>query len=151
VNKQRVTFDLVLRELENNHFAVLSTISEDGMAYSAGVNYGIAVSGRDFTIYMMTRRHLQKARNIALNPTVSLVVPVPRRLLWFLPPATIQLHGRAEIREWTDEDGSAAFRGFWMGRRILDAYMGRLQGLGVEDAHGVGCGKGTYPARRSER
>ena len=72
----------------------------------------------------MTRRHLRKARNITQNPNVSLVVPLPRRLLWFLPPATIQLHGRAEIVDWTDEDGTDVFRRFWMGRRILSGYRG---------------------------
>ena len=70
----------------------------------------------------MTRRHLQKARNIARDPHVSLVVPLTRRLLWFLPPPTIQLHGRAEIVDWTDEAGTDVFRRFWMGRRILEAY-----------------------------
>jgi len=70
----------------------------------------------------MTRRHLQKARNIAVNPAVSLVVPLMRRVLWFLPPPTIQLHGRAEILDWSDEDGTDVFRHFWMGRRILEAY-----------------------------
>jgi hypothetical protein len=71
----------------------------------------------------MTRRHLQEARNIAQNPNVSLVVPLTRRLLWFLPPLTIQLHGRAEIVDRTDEEGTEVFRRFWMGRRILDAYQ----------------------------
>ena len=50
------------------------------------------------------------------------VVPVTRRLLWFVPPATIQLQGRAEILDWTDPAGTDVFRSFWMGRRILQAY-----------------------------
>ena len=87
------------------------------------MNYGVSRPGRDLVIYVMTRTHLQKARNIAQNPSVSLVVPLTRRLLWFLPPPTIQLHGRAEIVDWTDEEGTEVFRRFWMGRRILDAYQ----------------------------
>lgn len=86
------------------------------------MNYGVSRRGRDLAIYVMTRRHLQKARNIAANPAVSLVVPLMRRLLWLLPPPTIQLHGRAEILDWTDEEGTDVFRRFWMGRRILEAY-----------------------------
>ena len=73
-------------------------------------------------IDVMTRRHLEKVRNIAANPRGSLVVPVPRRFLWFLPPATLQLQGRVEIRDGQDAEGTRVFRGFWLGRRILDAY-----------------------------
>src|SRR5262245_20736693 len=121
--EQRVTFDLVLTKIREQNFAVLSTVSEEGRPHSAGVNYGVSRPGSDFLIYVMTRKHLKKARNIAWNPSVSLVVPLTRRFLWFLPPPTIQLHGRAEILDWTDEAGTEIFRHFWMGRRILEAYQ----------------------------
>jgi general stress protein 26 len=124
VKNQRVTFELVLSHLRKRDFAVLSTVSKEGRPHSVGVNYGVSRPGRDFVIYVMTRRHLQKARNIAQNPNVSLVVPLTRRLLWFLPPPTIQLHGQTEIVDWTDEEGTDVFRRFWMGRRILEAYQG---------------------------
>lgn len=120
--EQRVTFDLVLRELRAHNFAVLATVDEDGAPDSAGVNYGVSAPGCDLALYVMTRRHLKKTRNIAQNPRVALVIPLPRRLLWFVPPATIQLRGRAEILDWTDEEGTNAFQHFWMGRRILAAY-----------------------------
>jgi nitroimidazol reductase NimA-like FMN-containing flavoprotein (pyridoxamine 5'-phosphate oxidase superfamily) len=120
--EQRVTFDLVLRELRAHNFAVLATVDEDGAPDSAGVNYGMSAPGRDLALYVMTRRHLKKTRNIARNPRVALVIPLPRRLLRFVPPATIQLRGRAEILDWTDEEGTNAFRRFWMGRQILAAY-----------------------------
>ena len=120
--KDRVTVDLVLTQLRKHDFAVLSTVGEENKPHSAGVNYGVSRLGRDFAIYVMTRRHLQKARNIAVNPAVSLVVPLMRRLLWFLPPPTIQLRGRAEILDWTDEGGTDVFRHSWLGRRILEAY-----------------------------
>jgi hypothetical protein len=120
--KGRVTGELVISQLRKRDFAVLSTVSEERRPHSAGVNYGVSRPGRDLAIYVMTRRHLQKARDIAVNPAVSLVVPLMRRLLWFLPPPTIQLRGRAEILDWTDEDGTDVFRRFWMGRRILEAY-----------------------------
>jgi general stress protein 26 len=119
--KRDTMLTAVLAALRNNHFAVLSTVGGNG-PHSAGVNYGLTIEGRGVFMYVMTRRHLRKARNIATNPAVSLVVPVPRRLLWFVPPGTIQLHGRAEILEWTDEAATKVFCRFWIGRRILRAY-----------------------------
>jgi general stress protein 26 len=123
VKEQRVTFELVEHQLRKHNFAVLSTVSEAERPHSAGVNYGVSRRGRDFALYVMTRKHLLKARNIARNPNVALVIPLTRRFLWFLPPPTIQLHGRAEILDWTDEAGTDVFRRFWMGRRILEAYQ----------------------------
>ena len=123
VKPHRVTVELVLRHLRKRNFAVLSTISEEGRPHSVGVNYGVSPPGRDLVIYVMTRRHLQKARNITRNPHVLLVVPLTRRLLWFVPPPVIQVHGRAEILDWIDAKGTEVFRNFWMGRRILEAYQ----------------------------
>jgi general stress protein 26 len=119
---ERVTLEIVLNELRRCHFAVLSTVDTEGISHSAGVNYGVSKPGDGLAIYVMTRRHLQKARNVAQNPNVSLVIPIPRLLLWFVPPATIQLRGHAEILDGTDKVGTEVFRHFWMGRRILDAY-----------------------------
>ena len=169
-----VTFELVLSHLRKRDFAVLSTIGKGGRPHSVGVNYGVSEPGRAFVIYVMTRKHLQKARNIAENPNISLVVPLTRRLLWFLPPPTIQLHGQAQIVDWADEEGTDVFRRFWMGRRILKAYReshqhgetricftedhsrsrglhvhGRLQHLATPEAHGIGSGQGRHPSRVS--
>ncbi len=123
VREQPVTIETVLHHLRKHNFAVLSTVSNDGMPASAGVNYGISRPGHELAVYIMTRTHLQKTRNIAQNPNVSVVVPLARRLLWFLPPPTIQLHGRAEILDWTDAEGTDVFRHFWIGRRILASYQ----------------------------
>jgi len=118
----RVTFELVLAELCKHHFAVLSTVDDGGTPHAAGVTYGASSTERELALYVMTRRHLRKARDIAERPQVALVVPLERRFLRILPPATIQLHGRAEILDWTDAVGTDVFRGFWLGRRILAAY-----------------------------
>jgi len=118
----RVTPALILRQLRTHNFAVLSSVDEEGQPGSAGVNYGVSARDVDLAIYVMTRRHLQKTRNIQRNPRVALVVPLRRRWFGFLPPATIQLTGHAEILDEDDPAGCAVFRGFWMGRRILTAY-----------------------------
>jgi nitroimidazol reductase NimA-like FMN-containing flavoprotein (pyridoxamine 5'-phosphate oxidase superfamily) len=76
VQEKRVTFEVVLSHLRTRDFAVLSTISNEGRPHAVGVNYGVSRLGRDFVIYVMTRRHLQKARNITQNPNVSLVIPL---------------------------------------------------------------------------
>lgn len=117
----RVTPAVILKQLRRQHFAVLSTVGGDGSPHSAGVSYGATRTG-PLVLYVMTRRHLLKARNIAADPRVSLVIPVPRLGLTFLPPATMQLHGRAELLGWDDPGGTAVFERFWMGRRILEGY-----------------------------
>jgi hypothetical protein len=116
------TPDLVVRQLRRRHFAVLATVGRLGAPHSAGVSYGCTGPGDRLVIYVMTRRHLLKSRDIASDPRVSMVVPVPRSLLTFLPPATMQLHGRAELLDWDDPGGTAVFESFWMGRRILRGY-----------------------------
>jgi hypothetical protein len=117
-----LTADSVLRELSRNHFAVLSTVGSDGAPHSAGVNYGVASAAGKVALYVMTRTHLQKARDIRSDSRVALVVPITRRFAWFLPPATIQLRGRAEVVDGTDDVGTVVFSRFWIGRRILKAY-----------------------------
>jgi hypothetical protein len=115
-----LAYATVARQIRRQHFGVLATSDASGIPASAGVTYGLAPAGT--VLYVMTRRHLQKARNIVANSDVSLVIPVPRRALWSLPPATIQLHGQAHIVNWTDAEGRATFTGFWLGRQILDSY-----------------------------
>jgi len=117
-----LTLELVLRELRAHDFAILSTVAKDGSPDSAGVSYGVSPRDDELVLYIMTRRHLKKVRNIAINPRISVVVPLKRRILWFAPPATIQLHGAAEVLDWADVEGTSVFRGFWIGRMILRGY-----------------------------
>jgi Pyridoxamine 5'-phosphate oxidase len=111
---QHVTLQVVLDALRKNHFAVLSTADERGTPHSAGVNYGLATESGSLELYVMTRKHLRKALNIARNPEVSMVVPVPRRLLRFLPPATIQLQGASGDAGLDGRDGN------WGVQPVLD-------------------------------
>lgn len=120
--KTHLTYATVLRAIRRQHFAVLATSDPAGRPASAGITYGVSGSGS--AIYVMTRRHLQKARNVVANPRVSLVIPTPRRLLWWVPPGTIQLTGRAEVIDWTDQDATRVFSEFWLGRHIVDSYRG---------------------------
>jgi general stress protein 26 len=117
--KATLTYAEVLHEIRRSHFAVLSTTDTTGPA-SAGITFGVSGSGT--TIYVMTRRHLQKTRNIIANPRVSLVIPRPRRMLWLIPPATIQLSGHADVLDWADDEGLQVFSQFLLGRQILRSY-----------------------------
>src|SRR5215213_1909658 len=67
----RVTFDRVLAELCRHHLAVLSTVGDDGTPHAAGVTYGAAYARSELMLFVMTRRHLRKARDIAHRPRVA--------------------------------------------------------------------------------
>lgn len=120
MSQHALAYPAVLRILRRQHFAVLATADAAGQPASAGVTYALAPSGT--VLYVMTRRHLQKARNIATNNKVSLVIPLPRRMVGLIPPATIQLHGEASILDWTDTDARAVFSSFLLGRQIIKSY-----------------------------
>lgn len=128
-----VTFDRVVRELRRRDFAVLSTVTPECRPHSVGVVYGVSLPGRPFRLYVMTRRQLRKTRNVVENSNVSLVVPLTRRLLWFVPPPCIQFQGTAEVLDRDDPGGVETFRSFAMGRRILTMYeeMARRGETGV--------------------
>lgn len=119
---RRAAFDAVLRELQKNHFGVLSTMTKDGHSHSTGVFYSLSPSARPLELYIMTRTKLKKARNITNNPNVSFVVPLRRRFLTFVPPPCIEFQGKAEILDWKNQIGATAFKTSFMGRTIVNAY-----------------------------
>jgi Pyridoxamine 5'-phosphate oxidase len=121
------SFDGAMRALRRRSFAVLATADAEARPQSAGVVYALPPRGAAF--YVMSRRHLQKARNVAVNRHVSLVVPLRRAVLGFVPPPCIQFQGTAELLGRDDADGTRAFESFALGRAILRSYA-RLERRG---------------------
>lgn len=119
---RRVTFQIVLNELKRRNFGVISTVTKDGRCHSTGITYAVSLIEGPLEIYVMSRRKNRKVRNIMANPNVSVVVPLTRRLLTFLPPPCIQFQGKAEILDWKDEAGVRTFKVSYVNRTILGMY-----------------------------
>jgi len=115
-----LTFDELMRRLRARHFAVLATVDDQGAPHASAITY--AASPRRMEFFAMTRRHLAKARNLRIHRDVALVVPLPRRVLRFVPPPTVQFRGTAEVLEPTDTEAQEVFRSFLLGRAILKMY-----------------------------
>ena len=116
---RELSFDRVEREIRDRSFGVLSTISVDHRPHSTGVLYGVSLRDRPFALYVTTSRDNKKARNIARNPNVSFTIPIPRRLLRFLPPHCVQFQGTAQILSFEDEDAGNAFSQSLVLREVL--------------------------------
>lgn len=82
---------LVHRALAKRSFATIATTSPAGWPHVAGVIYEFV----DGKLYINTMRNSRKARNIAANSHVAIVVPIRRVPVG--PPSTIQFQGDAEI------------------------------------------------------
>ena len=99
-----VTTESVWRALGAHTFAVLSWVTPQGGARSAGIIY--LVKGRKLIIGAESTSW--KARHIRANPRVSMTVVSGRRIVFLpwisLPDATITFHGRARVIEPTDID-----------------------------------------------
>jgi hypothetical protein len=83
--------DRVRKAIDKRSFATLATTSPAGRPHVAGVLYEAV----DDTLYVSTMRSSRKARNIAANPNVAVVVPIRR--LPVGPPSTVQFQTTAEI------------------------------------------------------
>jgi general stress protein 26 len=86
------------RAIRRHHFAVLSTVSPAGHPHAAGVSY-CAVDER---LYVNTHRASRKARNVAADGRVGLVVPVRR--LPVGPPFNVQFQGTAALLAQDDPE-----------------------------------------------
>jgi general stress protein 26 len=88
--------DLVVRAMARRTFCFLSTVSPSGHPHGAGVLYAAV----DTTLYVNTFRATRKARNIAAEPRVGVVVPVRR--LPIGPPSAVQFQGSADLLDPDD-------------------------------------------------
>lgn len=82
----------VIRAINKRSFATLSTTSAADRPHGAGVIYEAVGSN----LYVNTLRTSRKARNIAANPHVGVVIPI-RRVPVGGPPSTVQFQGTAEV------------------------------------------------------
>ncbi len=89
----------VWQEMQKELFAVLGMVTETGEARTIGVVYIL----QDQKVYILTGEDTWKARHIRQNPSVSITVPIPKRipfLSWIkIPSATISFAGRASVIE----------------------------------------------------
>ncbi len=88
----------VRRAIRRRSFAVLSTVSPAGFPHAAGVGYASV----DTTLYVNTERSSRKARNVAADDRVAVVIPVRR--LPVGPPFTMQFQGRATVLSMDDPE-----------------------------------------------
>jgi general stress protein 26 len=86
----------ITKILARGSFCVLATTSAAGHSHAAGVVFDWA----DSSMYIHTMRSSRKARNIADNPHVAIVVPARR--LPVGPPFTVQFQATAAIVSMTD-------------------------------------------------
>ena len=103
------TFAYIEKLLRRKNFGVLTTITPEGKPHSVGVVYAVSPPSQPFSIYLITRLVLKKARNIHNNPNVSFVVPFPHYVFRTVPPACIQFQGKAEL---ISIDNSIAMKAF---------------------------------------
>jgi hypothetical protein len=86
----------VRKVIDSKTFATLATTSPAGRPHVAGVLYDAA----DGALWVHTMRSSRKARSIAANPHVAVVIPF--RKLPAGPPYTVQFQGTAELVEMDD-------------------------------------------------
>jgi general stress protein 26 len=91
-----VELDLVKKVVGRRSFCLLSTVSANDRPHAAGLIY-VPVGT---TLYVNTFRGSRKARNIATNPHVGVVVPVRRMPIG--PPSAVQYQATAEILDRED-------------------------------------------------
>ena len=88
----------VRKAVASRSFATISTVSEAGFPHAAGVIY-VPIGDE---LYIHTMRSSRKARNVAANDRVGVVVPV--RKLPVGPPFTVQFQARAELMAMDDDE-----------------------------------------------
>ena len=125
-----VSFRTVETEMRRRNYGILSTVARNGRPHSTSVTYAVSARSRPLALYIVTDRRSKKARNIGRNPNVAFVVPVPRSP-GFLPPASIQFQGTAEIVPVTDETAQKAFNASFVLRMILKAQFAQKREVSI--------------------
>ncbi|MEM9565597.1 MAG: pyridoxamine 5'-phosphate oxidase family protein [Actinomycetota bacterium] len=96
----------LLKAIDSRSFAVLSTVSPAGFPHAAGVQYVLVDGDGDGdggpVLFSHTMRSSRKARNVAADDRVGVVIPV--RKLPVGPPFTVQFQGRAEVLDMDDPE-----------------------------------------------
>jgi len=81
----------VWRAVERRSFCTLATASATGEPHVAGVLYAVA----DRVLYLTTRTHSKKGRNLRANARVAVCIPVRRYPIG--PPFCVQFRATAEL------------------------------------------------------
>ena len=115
-----VTTESVWQEVEKRSFAVLAMVTAQGEARTAGIVY----TTHQRRLYIGTARDSFKARWIEGNPSVSVTVPIAKRIPFLpfvqIPAATITFQGDAEVIAVEDAD-EAAVRALFRGLDLDEA------------------------------
>ena len=93
----KLSKEMVWRAIEGQLFAVLGMVTGRGESRTVGVVYIVDQE----KLYVGTRVDSWKARHILLNPSVSMTIPIPKRipfLPWIkIPAATVSFSGMARM------------------------------------------------------
>ena len=126
------TLDHVTSAIAKRSFCTLATASPASRSHVAGVLH----QAIDTTLYVNTSRSSRKARNVADNPHVAVVIPIRRMPVG--PPSSVQFQAEAEILANDDPDIA----------RLVEA--GRLKNITShgELEHADGCFLRITPLHR---
>jgi general stress protein 26 len=91
-NTHGLTVTQLSQIVAKRSYCTLATSSAKNRPHNAGLIYASV----GLTLYVSTARSSHKARNIAANPHVGVVIPV-RRLPVGGPPSAVQYQGTAEL------------------------------------------------------
>lgn len=114
----------ILSIMARRSFCTLATVSPAGHPHGAGVVYALV----DRTLYFSTTASSRKARNIAANPKLAVVIPV-RRVPVGGPPSAVQFQATGTLLEPGDPE---------IGRLVEAGKLGKITSHGELDIPG-GC------------
>ena len=125
-----ITSREVWKTIAGENFMVIGMVSAKGEARTAGVMH-VVDDGR---LWFTTNEREWKARHIASNPTVSVTVPIAKRIPFVpwvkVPAATITFTGAAETMP-AEQLPSGAKHALLHGLELSDGERGALIAVGV--------------------